>query len=167
MNRKEKIIVAAVVIHLGFLILGATHFDAYQFGRVTGIYSQLTGTGSGYGFFAPGVGKGIRATFEIVDGKETKTVRLEPGRNREPDLRVGNVLNALSRNLEDEKLRRSVAASLTARIYSQFPNADSIRIVLETVDIATMEGYRLGDHRADWTKLYEATFRRNTKVTAL
>lgn len=163
MTKLQKILLALLGLHLLLVTTGAFHFDAYRISPLIGTYAQLTGASSGYGFFAPGVGKGIRATFEISENGSITKLRLEPGVNREADLRVGNLLNALSRHLDDEKLRRSVSASLTAKVFSDHPEAQSIRIVLETVDIATMEEYRRGNTNIDWRKLYDATFTRNTQ----
>lgn len=161
MSGKQKILLTLGLVHLGFVVLGASHVGAFRLGRWAGYYSQLTGSATGYGFFAPGVGPGLRAEFDIQEGITRRTVRLEPGLNRESDLRVGNLLNALSHRLEDETIRRSVSASLSARMFTRYPKAEQITLRLQTCDIARMEDYRAGQTETSWRHLYEATFVRS------
>lgn len=168
MGRVHKVLLATTFFHLIIVAMGASQFDFYRLGVVGSwlhVYGQVTGAGSGYGFFAPGVGDGLRAEFDIHEGISTRTVKLEPGHNRESDLRIGNLLNALSKHLDDEKTRRSVSASLAAKMFNQFPNASGVTVRLESIGIATMSEYRAGKTSSDWKSLYKAKFVRSSKKT--
>src|SRR5688572_8349623 len=95
--------------HLILVLCGAFQLDL---GKWLHRYGDITGSGSGYGFFSPGVGYQVRAEFDVLDKNgEVKTTSLLSGKNREGDLRTGNVITSFSRNSQEEKVRRALVAS--------------------------------------------------------
>jgi len=148
-------------LHLVLVALGAAQFSWERLGWPGAIfqyYGILSGAGSGYGFFAPGVGTGLRVEFDIVgkSGALTRD-RFEVGMNRETNLRLGNILGPVSRNVDDEKLRRSVAASWAGKMFALHPDATQIIVRAETLDPPPMADYVSGS-RSPWISLYRAKF---------
>lgn len=165
MTKKEKILGALVAVHLSLVVVGAASTDLDFLGPVAdwiGDYGQLTGAGSGYGFFTGDISSGLRAEFDVDDAGAKKTVRLETGDSHEADLRIGNILGVLSRSVEDEKLRRSVAASWSGKVLSHYPRAKSVTVRMETLPIPPMDAFRAGE-RPQWESFYVARFQRGGK----
>lgn len=168
MTRTEKILATVVTAHLALAVFGAIQFDFEKLGaagEALDYYGQLSGTSNSYGFFAPEIGEGLRTEFDIELPSGIVTTRLETGNNREADLRVGNILGILSRNVEDEKARRVVAASWAGKMFSKYPEARNVNVRMETRDVPTMREFKEGK-RHDWKIFYRAKFeRRGPKAT--
>src|SRR5258708_1561918 len=97
-----------------FLIAcGAARLPPVGAGKLIRGYGGLTGADSSYGFFAPGIGEQLRASFVLVDGAgRTWEDVLDPGGNREVELRVGSILGMSSMPEIGEAVRASWAARM-------------------------------------------------------
>ena len=149
--------------HLAFVAYGAAerHFSEDNLiGAALNYYSEMTGAGASYGFFAPGVDSQIRAQFEILHSNgQSSLVQLESGRNSEFYLRTGDIIE----NFEDQdsddpmKFQRDLSTSLSGTIFARYPDARSVTIHLDKFEVVSMADYRNGQ-RPDWKRLYSATF---------
>src|SRR5580704_19040301 len=114
--RRRRILLGGAAGHLILVALGAGSVGLAPLGapgRLLSAYGALSGAGSGYGFFAPGVGGQILARFEVLDAKgRWVTVPLSTGSSHEADLRVGNVIDQFWAAEETPGLERALAASL-------------------------------------------------------
>ncbi len=88
---------------------------------------------------------------------------METGQTREANLRIGNILGVLSRSVDDEPLRRAVAASWAGKVLARYPQATKIKVRMESLPIPPMEEYRAGV-RGAWEPFYLAEFQRNKKA---
>jgi hypothetical protein len=143
-------------------VMGAAQVNTWTWGpvgEILGLYGQITGSGSGFGFFAPEIGPGMRTEFDIEKKDGTKiTTTLQAGLNREGDLRVGNLLNLLSRAMQEDKARRAVAASWAGKMFARYPDATKVGIRMETIDVPTMKEFRDGVRYTTWKPTYSAQF---------
>lgn len=159
-TKKEKIALAFAVLHLGIVILAAAQIEMAAIpliGRSLHYYGALSGAGNSYGFFAPGVGSSFRAEFDVEEHNHSHTDHLERHHNRESDLRFGNLLGLLSRNVDDEKARRAIAASWAGKIFARYPEASAVTVRLEMHGVPVMKLYKEGI-RASWEPFYRAKF---------
>jgi hypothetical protein len=159
---KPKIAIALALVHLTMVGLGAVSADFSEdtwLGSLLVFYGNLTGSGTGYGFFAPGVSGQIRACFDIIDEKgKRSTTFLERHQTHEADLRVGNIIDQfLGDAAENKELQRSLAASLAAAIFGRRPEARHVVVRLESFMPVSMAEYREGK-RAVWKPMYSADF---------
>lgn len=142
-------------------------------GKALAYYSELSGAGSSYGFFAPGVGGQIRARFELIDARGVVTYPwLARSSNHEAVLRIGNIIDQFqmigaNENEEERKqLQRSLSASLAAKMFVRFPMSRQVGVYLDNFEPVSMKEFRLG-RRPEWTPLYEARFLRSQRVGAV
>jgi len=167
MSKKEKILGTVVGLHLVLVVMGAAEVsfqDRGPIGEALYLYGQATGAGHGYGFFTGEINSGLRAEFDVdVDGR-MEVARLETGQTREADIRIGNILGVLSRSVEDEPLRRAVAASWAGKVLARYPKATKIKVRMESLPIPPMEAFRSGV-RYTWEPFYSAEFQRTPKKT--
>jgi hypothetical protein len=164
-----RVWIGIALCHLILVSLGASYVnisDENWVGRAVNIYDEVSGAGSSYGFFAPGIFSQIRAVFDVIDANgQTRTVNLAKGINKEADLRVGNIIDQFQSidEVEDgdderiERLQRSMAASLAGTIFGRYPGAKKVVLRLEKFQPPSMEEYRRGE-RPNWEPLYSAAF---------
>jgi hypothetical protein len=152
--RLRLLAIALVTVHLVLVVCGAAHFRLVPLsmgGIVQHIYGSLSGSDSGFGFFAPGVSSAMRATFTMTDAHgKTWTDVLEHGNNREARLRLGTVVS----NFAEEKMRRDVAASCAATMFGRHPTACQVVVRVEVYELPPMEAYRDGA-QPEWVPVYE------------
>lgn len=157
--------ISFTLAHLALVALGAAQIEVGDWGlvgRVLSAYGSLSGSTSGYSFFAPGVGSPMRASFDITES-DGKTVTEDLGiANREVALRVGNIVEAFRDQIDDEAARRSLAASWAGHVLARHPRARAVRVRLEEYDLPTMAGLRQGEETG-WEPIYGATFRRSAR----
>jgi hypothetical protein len=157
--RLRSFAVALAAIHLVLVVCGAAHFRLVPLqwgGIVQHTYGALSGSDSGFGFFAPGVASQLRATFTMTDDAGNSwTDVLEHGNNREARLRLGTVVS----NFAEEKMRRDVAASCAATMFGRHPTARQVVVRVEVYELPPMEAYRAGA-QPEWIPVYEATVSR-------
>jgi len=152
------------LLHLVAVIVGATEAnlssDAFKLLRY---YGSLSGSAANYSFFAPSVGSPLRASFYLTDDKGATIVEeADASDDREIALRLGNVVDAFRDKLQDEKVRRSIAASWSGLVLSKYPSARKVRFVLDEFHIPTMEAFRGGEKMA-WVEDYSASFERRSE----
>lgn len=147
--------------HLLVAALGAAHLwrpGESFLGRLAGTYSQLSGTGVGFGYFAPEIDTELRARFVLsLRGGGEKETFLHAGLGREAVLRINSIVCVFGKWMRDEAGRRRVVASWAGKMFARHPEASRVRVLLEDYALPSMEGYRHGD-RPFWRPVYRATF---------
>ncbi len=125
-------------------------------------YSRLTGSGAGFGFFSPAIPKEVQVTFD-VDTPEQGVIHTSLQRETVPEVsfRVGNMIRLMNRHFHDEKIMRSLAASLSAHIFSRYPTARSVTLNTFIYDFPSMDEARAGK-KAEPKKVYSVKFGRTT-----
>lgn len=161
MRARHRLLVAAAVFHLIVTLVGAAGKLPERgdpFSRTLQYYAAITGANNGYGFFAPGIGSQLRALFDVTeaDGKVV-TTGLQSGFSHEADLRVGNLIPRFWDADEDERLRRSLAASWAGKILARHPGARTVTVRLEQYDLPSMTEFASGK-RGAWEPYYRARF---------
>jgi hypothetical protein len=119
--------------------------DGYQF---------LTGAGGGFGFFSPGVGNQLVIEFEAGG----KRIALDKLVNQEISLRIGNMYRLFAYSYENEKVKRSVAASLAAAVFRRFPELKETTMVASLFRMPSLKEYAEGK-RPGLEEMYRVTFR--------
>ena len=69
---KNQAWVGLALCHLLLVVLGASNVDLSRLGflgRILQYYGELSGAGSGYGFFAPGISGQLRVRFDLYDSQ--------------------------------------------------------------------------------------------------
>jgi hypothetical protein len=162
--RRSRLVIAAVVVQLCFAAAGAMELDFDHAPTPIARYGALSGTDSAYGFFAPSVGTQLQVTFELTDaaGKTTTDI-LTTGVSKEADLRIGDMVAIFW--MDDQDLKRSIAASWAGRMLARHPDAVRVVVHLDAYDLPTMAGYREGK-RPEWGPYYEAEFVRRARTDA-
>lgn len=165
--RRGLMMLALAAAHLVCVSLGALKVslpDRSLPGRAIARYAALTGADSNYGFFAPSVGRQLRLTFEVLDhagGTTEEPLRL--GDNREISLRTAQVVETFW--TEDDDLRRALSASLAGKVLARHPEAKSVAVRLDLLEMPTMQAYREGE-QPWWALYYRAQFVRWAKLGA-
>jgi hypothetical protein len=150
------------VIHLGFVTAGACELDFHRAGWAVAQVAALSGSDSAYGFFAPGVGSQLRATFQVVDKDGATSDELLPtSASREAKLRIADLIALFWTG--DEGLRRALAASWAGRILAKHPNAEGVMVHVDAYDLPSMAEYSAGK-RPEWAPYYDATFVRKANL---
>ena len=112
---KRRLIIAAVTLH--FLILLSGAFPTLARTAVGGFlnaYARVTGAGSSFGFFSPDVANQLTVSFVVEEGDTKTRVRLQELVSKETSVRVGNMYRFFTQVYAYPRVRRSVAASLSA-----------------------------------------------------
>lgn len=146
------LLVIATGLHTGWP--GANLFlrnarDGYQF---------LTGAGGGFGFFSPGVGNQLVVEFEVAG----RRVALEKLVNQEVALRIGNMYRLFAFAYENEKVKRSVAASLATAVFRRFPDLKETTMVASLYRMPSLREWAEGT-RPRTEEMYRVTFRLDKK----
>jgi hypothetical protein len=164
MTRRHALATFAAACHLVLVVCGAsgllfTGDPAMGDWPRQGVqlYGALSGAENGYGFFAPGVGAQIRATFILTDASgRTWTDTLERGLSHEATLRAaGSVSLAAEPDFRDDLFR-----SWIGTMFGRHPEARRVVVRLEMFDPPTMAEYQAG-HRAEWEIIDEVTANRD------
>lgn len=159
-KRRRRLMLGVAVSHLLLVALGAARVSLVPLGPLHPLlegYDALSGAGSGYGFFASGVGSQLRARFDVIDGEGQKTTTsLETAASHEANLRVGHIIDTFGRS-DEPALRRSLGASLAGKIFARYPQARKVVVRLEQFRPASMEELHRGS-RPQWTPVFEAKF---------
>ncbi len=160
MTRRFKFLCLAAAAHLVLVVCGASgvlftgnpNRDSLAF-RPVRLYGALSGAENGFGFFAPGVGPQLRATFTLSDASgHTWTDTLEQNLTHEAKLRVaGTVPLAMEPGFREDLYR-----SWIGTMFGRHPEARRVVLRLEVFDPPTMDEYRAGA-RARWETIDEVT----------
>lgn len=160
-KNRRRLMLGVAAIHLLLVAFGAAKvsFDPLgPPGQLLDHYGLLSGAGSGYGFFASGIGSQLRARFDVVDGQGQRSITsLETAASHEADLRISHITDEFWNDDETGGLQRSLAASFAGKIFARYPQAHEVVVRLEQFTPASMEEFRRGS-RPQWTPLYEAKF---------
>jgi hypothetical protein len=160
--RRYRIFTGLALLHLALMALGAS-YTGYSwsgpFERALDYYGELSGSGQTYGFFAPGIYTQLRAVFEVTDKSgQTRQVNLAVGENHEADLRVGNIIDQFSYEVEDPvEFQRSLSSSLAGTIFGRYPESRTVAVKLEEFHPVSMSEYRSGV-RSRWESVYQAKY---------
>ncbi|RZA07949.1 MAG: hypothetical protein EOP11_06280 [Proteobacteria bacterium] len=160
----SKVLIAFAGFHFALLAAGMLRLDIPQDQGLwwQRIYARVTGAGGSFGFFSPNVPREFGLSFEVenADGKVT-TARLTDYSSEEVQSRVTNMVHLIASNFNDKKMLRSLAASFTAAMFRENPEAKSIRVLVDFYAFPTIGGYAQGQ-RTELKRVYSAKFRKGT-----
>jgi hypothetical protein len=162
---KRLLLVGAFSCHLLLVVAGAAQITSRlhgPVGRGLHFYEALSGAGDSYSFFAPTVGRQLRARFTLSTPQgERSEETLETGKSREVGFRLGNVAGTIYLLAKHTELRRALLGALAASRFGAHPEASLVQVNIEEWLMPTMAEYRLGA-RPRWRSLYDATFVRSS-----
>jgi len=158
MTRRHAVATLAAACHLALVVCGASGLVFSGPSSADGpvrktvrLYGALSGADNGYGFFAPGVGPQVLATFTLRDGAgRTWTDTLERGMSHEALHRAGGSPALAVEPAYRDDLVRSWAGTM----FGRHPEARRVVVRLELFDPPSMGGYRVGE-RARWETIDE------------
>jgi len=78
--------------------------------------------------------------------------------NQEVALRVGNMYRLFASSYGNEKLKRSVAASLATGVFRRFPDLTETTMIASLYRMPSLEEYAAGQRPAS-EEMYRVTFR--------
>jgi hypothetical protein len=148
-----------------FFMLGLGMFRIDLPGRLTDFqraYGRVTGAGGSFGFFSPNVPRAVNVEFKIEqpDG-QILTTTLQESAPAELQARMSNMVHLVEKSFGKEKVLRALAASFTAAMYRQYPNAKSITLNAYFFNFPNIEDYRQGK-RGENKLIYTASFGRKS-----
>jgi hypothetical protein len=124
-------------------------------------YEALSGAGDAYSFFAPSVGRQLRARFILfTPAGERSEETFESGKSREVGFRLGNLAGTIYLAAKRTDLRRALLGALAANRLDAHAEASRVQVNIEEWVMPTMAEYRRGA-RPWWRSLLDATFVRN------
>lgn len=149
MTRRRRIVLSLLAAsHLGLATLGALKICLWELpwiGPALTYYCALSGTDSGYAYFAPSVGAPPFARFTIIDrdGREIADT-LATGMTREAALRVEDLVEVITDRRADADVKRKIAASWAAAMFARHADADAVLIDVGNDRMPSMEALRRG-----------------------
>ena len=161
MTLRHTIYTALAALHLILVACGAAHEMILEPNTDTGyslmVARHYTGSDASYGFFAPGVGPQMKASFLLIDahGKEW-TDTLEGHMTREAQLRIRG---GVSRVAEFPGLMKKFGPSWAATMFGRHPTAKTVVITIEVYELPTMDEYTRGE-QPRWETIYVEPFDR-------
>jgi hypothetical protein len=147
-------------------LISAFHLAAFAVGVVNpltsepvistlrNVYHGFTGAGGSFGFFSPDIGNQVVIEFQTDSGK---TLRLHELVTGEVALRIGNMYRLFIDTYRDEKLKRSVAASLAAQIFRHEALAKQVTMIASVRRFPSLEEFARGV-RPETKEIYRITF---------
>lgn len=162
----------ASLFHMAMVFLGACHVPSEDLvdrlgmlGKGIVLYSAYSGANTAYSFFAPEIGSELRAFCIAIgpDGHEIAKTLITTSSSHEALIRVNNIVENFWIEDDNEDVRRSLAASLAGRSFSDYPQAEKITVLIEVFDLPSMADYRKGAPFR-WMPYYSATFNRKTTI---
>jgi hypothetical protein len=161
MTLQKRIWLTLGLLHIALVAVGAFQLSLKDglLQNLNVIYGRISGSTSGYAFFAPGVDSELRAKFLVhnSEGNQIAEVPLEQGKNREADLRVGNIIGWFWREGMETKQQRSMTASWAGKIFARYPEAANVVVALEKYHLPSMAEFKSGQ-RPHWVKYYTAKY---------
>jgi hypothetical protein len=160
MSTRHTLLTSLAGVHLALVVCGALNWSPLSQERLPGkvlrVGQAMTGSDTGYGFFAPDVGCDLRARFTLIDAAGRRwTDKLDAGNTLESRLRVSNILSLF----EEEEWRREAAGSLAGIMLARNPTAVKVIVQIDVFDPPSMKDYRAGES-LQWQLMYEATVSR-------
>jgi hypothetical protein len=182
LSYKDQAWLGLALGHLLLVTSGASNVDFSKLGFIGSAieyYGEVSGAGSGYGFFAPGIDGQLRVRFTLFDssGKRSAFTWASPlvdkESSHEATIRLGNIIDqfptgSLEEDLLEEpedsskspndNLKRSLAASLAASMFTHHPEVKQLEVYLEEYDPVSMKDFRRG-LVSRWKLLYQARYK--------
>lgn len=164
MPLKHKLLYAIAALHLFMVTLYAAHFAEWSnnentFIKALSSVGDYTGSNNIFSFFAPGLSDQPYVVYATKDqeGKE-KVIDLQ---GDSPDFtnRINNIYGYLTL----EEARPVFAASLANFIFTQYPNAEKVRIAMVVQKIPTMKEFEEGK-RCQWRFWFHRDFERKQHI---
>ncbi len=145
--RKRGLLFAkiAAVIHLALAVCGAAKYtpfpeDSWPW-RAASCYQAYTGTGTGFGFFAPGVAAQRRVVWHgYNEGTGEWRVDSESGPSLEAEMRLSTAAGLFAQEGPHDVL----AASWSAWMFGRHPDVSVSLVEVEAYAVPTMGQYRAG-----------------------
>ena len=141
----RRIAVAAAAIHLGIAALFSTHWPVERhlpapIDRPLKLYGTYTGAQTHFNFFAPGVSTQARAQFVLTraDGSQSRDV-LVTG-NFEANQRLAMMFTFYG----VQEARPFLARAWAVHMLNRHPEAQSVDVSVEVLDIPTLAELRSG-----------------------
>ena len=169
MTRRRRIVLSSLAAcHLGLAAAGAVKLcpcDLPVVGLALTYYRVVSGTDSGYAYFAPSVGAPPVARFTVV-GRDGRALvdTLETGVTREADIRVEDLIEVMTHRRADDAIRRKVAASWAATMFARHPDAEAVIIDVGNDRIPSMKELRRGE-APRWRSIFRARIARRSSHT--
>ena len=155
----------AVVFHFTIFTLGMLGIHAHRDHWVEKThywYSRVTGVGGSFGFFSPNIGRQVVVRFDVERaGGEVFETTLEEATAPEVHARMGNMIRFFSKNYKNNKLARSLSASLTAAVFKRYPDAVSVTFKAYVHILPAMDQYVQGSP-IEFKQFYTAKFSKDT-----
>ncbi|RYZ36298.1 MAG: hypothetical protein EOO71_32335 [Myxococcaceae bacterium] len=124
-------------------------------------YTHWTGASSGYSFFAPGVGPAVRVSFELEHASGERLRDDFQFENSAVNVRIHSMM--LRFGIQDR--RDNLARAWAAVMFGRHPEARSVIVHVDVLDIPSMEAHRGGELPL-WSEKYRAVFERRTPATS-
>lgn len=152
----RRILYVVTAFHLSVFLVGVANPLTRDplLSTLRNAYHGLTGAGGSFGFFSPDIGNQVLIEFQTESGKKLRLHELVSG---EVALRVGNMYRLFIEAYRDEKLKRSVAASLSAQIFRHEPGAKQVTMIASVYRFPSLKEYAEGI-RPETKELYRITF---------
>lgn len=168
MRKKYHLLLGLGLAHLVLVGFGAAKINFWDYGPAGALiekYGLYSGTSRAFDFFAPAVGPSIRAQFDLFDtsGRYLGSDIIQKSSNRECYLRVSNIVDILSKRLEDPVLRKKMGASWAAKVLARHKEAARVQIRMENYDMPSMSQYREG-LMYGWEPLFQIHFGKKKKL---
>jgi hypothetical protein len=127
-------------------------------------YARMTGADNQFSFYAPEVGDSFRTRFTLWDSQGGEwEASFEDTASPEARLRLSGIAFSAFANgaaVEHPEKRVRVVKSWAATMFSRYPRAIELTVVVEAYDIPTMAEYR-GGQRPTWKIVYQAQVQRD------
>ena len=153
----SRLVGVLVALHFGVLFSGIwtpslENWPALAWTR--NIYQIFSAAGGSFGFFSPDIGNQALVEFQINDSNKIFLHNLV---SQEISLRLGNMYRIFIDAYGDEKLRRSVAASLSAEVFRRFPEAEKVTMIVSIFRLPSLHEYGEGQ-RPTTKEVYRVSF---------
>lgn len=161
-KRKIEVVSVLLIVHVALVVYGAAgspKFERMGFaGFLWELYGEMTAASHQYGFFAPRVGSPTRIRLKVERPAQPAENFVLSMRSPEGHMRLGGFEDDL-RNSEEPHTRRDISASLAAAQFDFVPDARTVTVSVECMDIPEMDQARQGV-KPRWIQISSCTFRR-------
>jgi hypothetical protein len=138
------------------IVLGRDLARSNPVREMLGTYAQVAGIEAGYGYFAPNVPGSYRLVFELHYPDGRVEYELPSVRSGGAGLRIAGLLDYVGRTRSDE-LREVLVKMLAQSIWSQHPEAKTIRAIFGSILLPTVSQFEHGK-RESYEFLYAYDF---------
>ena len=127
------------------------------FFETVSLYSEISGTNTGYGFFAPDLPSSTIVEFEITDTTGYKYIVPTLLNTREGMERFKSGIDFFK---QFENFREVIMRSWALRVFEQHPDAKYVTVVIKREDLPSIAQYKKGK-RTKQTELFKYNFSLN------